>query len=109
MQRNRFKQQKSLNERLKQGEPLIGAGRYSPNRNDAPGMPRSSSLRVPGVPPVQQSKLQKQPERLSARIGARPQTGQHRVTSSARRRRVSLAVEETVHNVQTSHKSLPQL
>ena len=113
MQRDRFKQLKRLDERLKKGAYNAESGRYSAHRHDDLSQRQSPRLHVAGLPRVEQLKQPKQLDRSPTRASTRQQTGQHKVTSkvtsSARRRHVSLAAEETIRNGQTSYKSLPRL
>src|SRR5436305_4652843 len=109
MQKDRFKQLKRLDERLKKGMSNADSGRYGASRYGDPSKQQSPPMRVPGSPRVGQLKQPKQLDRLPARALGRRQTGQNRVTSSARRRNISLAAEEPIQNGLTPYKSLPRL
>ncbi len=109
MQRDRFKQLKRLGEWPKKGAHNAESGRYSAHRYGGLGMRQSPPLHVAGWPRREPLKQPQELDRAPTRARVRQQTGQHRVTSSARRRHVSLAAEEAMRNSQTSYKSLPRL
>jgi cell division protein FtsW len=110
MQRDRFKQLKRLDEKPQKGAANTESGRYSAQRYEELSRRLSPPLRVAGLPRREQLKQPKGLDRSLARARrVHQQTGQHRIASSARRRHVRLAAEETIRNSQTAYKSLPRL
>ena len=104
MQRDRFKQLKRLDKRLEKGAYSVETERYSVNRYAS--RQQSSPLRVSGAPQLERLK---QPRRSLTRAGVQRQTGHNRITSSARRRSVSLATEEAAPQGRAPYnKSLPR-
>ena len=105
MQRDRFKQLKRRDKGLKDGAYNTDSGRGTANRYSERNRQQSPALRLSGLPRREQLKQPKVTRGSTPR-----QTGQNRSTSSARRRNVSLAVEETIRNSHIhSEKSLPRL
>ncbi len=104
MQRDRLQQLKRLDKRLKKGAYNVESERYSVDRYSS--KQQSPPLRVSGSPRIERLK---QPRRSLTRVGVQRQTGHNRVTSSARRRNVSLATEETAPQGRAPYKkSLPR-
>jgi cell division protein FtsW len=114
MQRDRFKQQKRVDEIPEKEAQHAAKELYAP-RNGAYRYvehgTRQSPPHVPGLglPPMERLKRPIQPDRSLMRANMRQQTGQNRATSSARRRNISLAAEETIRNNVPTYKSLPRL
>ena len=108
MQRDRFKQPKRIDGGLKTGAYNADSKRERTNRYGDLNRRLSPSLHLSSLPRIEQLKQPK--DRSLTRDGTRRQTGQHRATSSARRRNVSLAAEETIRNGHKPYeKSLPRL